>query len=71
MKKDLIFKQVCTYNNGVNMGKKNNRTFYKIPFLKLINKLKYKMKLLGSEVIINEESIHVKFCLKSKLFYFP
>ena len=38
------------------MGKKNNRTFYQIPYCRLLNKLKFKMSILGSEVIINEES---------------
>ena len=38
------------------MGTKMNRTFYVIPYGKLINKLKHKFSQLGSEVLINEES---------------
>ena len=41
---------------GLNMGRYMNRKFYQIPYLKLLNKLKFKMKCIGSEVIVNEES---------------
>ncbi|MCL2935586.1 MAG: IS200/IS605 family accessory protein TnpB-related protein [Trichodesmium sp. MAG_R02] len=36
--------------------KKNNQSFVQIPFFKLIEQLKYKAKLVGIKVIINEES---------------
>ncbi|MDE5115831.1 MAG: IS200/IS605 family accessory protein TnpB-related protein [Trichodesmium sp. St2_bin2_1] len=38
------------------MGKKKNQNFVQIPFLKLIEQLKYKAKLVGIKVIINQES---------------
>ena len=37
-------------------GGKNNQNFVQIPFLKSIEQLKYKAKLVGIKVIINEES---------------
>ena len=37
-------------------GKKNNQNYVQIPFFKLIEKLKYKTKLVWIKVIINEES---------------
>ena len=40
----------------MNLGKKNNQNFVQIPFFKLIEQLKYKAKLVGIKVIINEES---------------
>jgi transposase len=36
--------------------KKNNQSIVQIPFFKLIEQLKYKAKLVGIKVIINEES---------------
>jgi len=44
------------WKQGVNMGKKNNGKFYKIPYFKLINKIKDKGKELGIEIKITEES---------------
>jgi len=41
------------WKNGVNLGTKNNRNFYGIPYSKLINKLKDKF---GEKIIITEES---------------
>ena len=58
--KDLI---VIGYNlnwkNGVNMGKKNNRKFYNIPYAQLISKLKNKF---GNKIKMNEESYTSKCC---------
>ncbi len=51
---------VIGYNEGwkqeVNMSRKNNQNFTMIPFLKLINQIKYKAKLNSIEVIEMEES---------------
>lgn len=41
---------------GINIGKENNQKFVYIPYLKLINMIKYKCELEGIEVIIQEES---------------
>ena len=40
----------------MNMGKQNNQTFCNIPFLKLVNYLKYKCLMCGINVILTEES---------------
>ena len=50
---------IIGYNDGwkqnINIGKKNNQKFVQIPFLRLINQVKYKSKLIGITVItINE-----------------
>ncbi len=51
---------VVGYNKGwkqkVNIGKKNNQKFVSIPYLKLINQLKYKAEENNILVILNEES---------------
>lgn len=41
---------------GINIGKKNNQKFVYIPYLKLIEMIKYKCELEGIEVVIQEES---------------
>lgn len=55
-KKKIIIGYNTNWKNGVNMGRNNNRKFYRIPYTKLLKKLKDKMELLGIEVILNEES---------------
>jgi putative transposase len=50
---------IIGYNEGwktsVNIGHKNNRNFYQIPYANLIKKLEYKMKMKGIDVrIVNE-----------------
>lgn len=51
---------VIGYNKGwkqdTNIGKKNNQNFTQIPFYKLIQLIKYKAKLKGIKVVIQEES---------------
>ena len=51
---------VIGHNNGwkqnINMGKKNNQNFVQIPFNMLIEKIQYKAKLIGINVIRNNES---------------
>jgi IS605 OrfB family transposase len=51
---------IMGYNKGfkqnVNMGKKNNKTFYGIPFYSLKHKLSYKLKQEGMCLLEQEES---------------
>ena len=51
---------VVGYNKGwkesINIGKRNNQTFVQIPYLKLIDYLKYKCEMVGINLIVNEES---------------
>ena len=51
---------VIGLNNGwkqnINLGKKTNQKFVDIPFSKLIDKIAYKGKLIGIDVITTEES---------------
>lgn len=54
--KKIIIGYNVNWKTGTSMGKKNNRAFYEIPYCRLLNKLKFKMLQVGSEIIINEES---------------
>jgi putative transposase len=44
------------WKNKVNMGNKNNRKFYSIPFYTLNSQLEYKLKKKGIQFIRQEES---------------
>ncbi|MEI2583952.1 transposase [Scytonema sp. PRP1] len=44
------------WKQEINIGKKNNQEFTKIPHAKLIDLLTYKAQLAGIEVILTEES---------------
>ncbi len=44
------------WKQEINIGKRNNQHFVSIPHSKLIDKITYKAKLLGIEVVIHEES---------------
>ncbi|NEO52311.1 MAG: IS200/IS605 family element transposase accessory protein TnpB [Okeania sp. SIO3B5] len=44
------------WKQNINIGKKNNQDFTKIPHAKLISLLKYKAQLAGIEVVLTEES---------------
>ena len=44
------------WKDSIELGNKTNQTFVSIPYLKLINYLKYKCKLVGINLILNEES---------------
>lgn len=44
------------WKQKINIGKVNNQKFVSIPFLSLINKIKYKAELEGINVILQEES---------------
>jgi len=56
---------IMGYNEGwkqnINIGKKNNQKFVQIPFLKLINQVKYKSELIGITVITINEN-HTSKC---------
>ena len=55
-KKLIIIGYNTNWKKGVNMGNLNNRRFYEIPYCRLLNKLTDKMKQLGINVTVNEES---------------
>lgn len=44
------------WKQNINLGKKTNQKFVEIPFSKLIDKITYKAKLIGINVITTEES---------------
>jgi len=44
------------WKQNISLGRETNKNFYQIPYCKLLDKLTYKMKLYGIEVIMNEES---------------
>ncbi len=52
------------WKQNLNIGKKNNQEFAKIPHAKLISLLTYKAQLVGIEVVLTEESDreHFKCC---------
>ena len=52
----LIIGKNKNQKQEVNIGKKNNQTFVQIPFDKLLSMLEYKAKLVGIEVVYQEES---------------
>ncbi len=56
---------IIGYNDGwkqnINIGKKNNQKFVQIPFLRLINQVKYKSELIGITVITINEN-HTSKC---------
>lgn len=58
--KHKIGKVIIGYNEDwkqkINLGKKTNQSFCFIPFLNLLNKIKYKCELEGIELICVEES---------------
>ena len=44
------------WKKGINLGKKTNQKFVEIPFSILVDKIVYKSKLIGIDVITHEES---------------
>ena len=44
------------WKQDINLGKVSNQNFVQIPFLTLVNQIKYKCELEGIEVVIQEES---------------
>ncbi|NEQ36549.1 MAG: IS200/IS605 family element transposase accessory protein TnpB [Okeania sp. SIO3I5] len=52
----LVIGNNPNWKQSLNLGPKNNQNFVQIPFFKLIEQLKYKGKLVGIKVFLNEES---------------
>ncbi|BAZ53928.1 transposase [Nostoc sp. NIES-4103] len=52
----LVIGNNLRWKQDINIGKKNNQEFTKIPHAKLINLLTYKAQLCGIEVVLIEES---------------
>ena len=50
----LVIGNNPNWKQGINLGKKNNQNFVQIHFLKLIEQLKYKAKLVLIKLIIND-----------------
>lgn len=44
------------WKDGINLGRKTNQAFTQLPHSKLIQKIQYKSKLVGIDVILTEES---------------
>ena len=55
-KKCVVIGYNKNWKNRTNMGNINNRRFYEIPYVKLINKLKNKLEAKGKELKMTEES---------------
>lgn len=55
-KKCLVIGNNKNWKNKVNMGRKQNRKFYEIPFKKLFDELKWKLNKKGIDVVLTEES---------------
>jgi len=45
-----------SWKDSINLGNKTNQTFVSIPYLKLINYIKYKCKMAGINFVLHEES---------------
>jgi len=52
----LIIGKNKEWKQNVNLGKRNNQNFVDIPFARFIEMTSYKLKLLGVDCVINEES---------------
>lgn len=67
LKQNNVCKVVIGKNNNwkdeINIGKKNNQNFVSLPHARAIDVLKYKLELLGIEVILREESYTSKCSL--------
>ena len=55
-KEVFIFGYNAGWKTNVNMGRKNNRNFYQIPYKKFITKLDEKLKCLNKKLLITKES---------------
>jgi len=49
-----------TWKQNINIGKLNNQKFVQLPFFKLISQIQYKSKLIGIELIVEDESFTSK-----------
>jgi len=54
--KNIVIGYNQQWKRGVHIGKVNNQKFVLIPYLKLINQIRYKSEEVGMSVIENEES---------------
>ena len=52
----VIIGYIKGWKNKINMGTKNNQNFYGIPFLNIINKMKYKLYRKNIKLILSNES---------------
>jgi putative transposase len=52
----IIIGKNSGWKNNINIGKKNNQAFCIMPISKLITQIEYKAKMVGINVICNEES---------------
>ena len=57
----IIIGYNSSWKQKINIGKKNNQSFVQIPFLKLINQIRYKTELIGINVVYNNED-HTSKC---------
>jgi len=53
---NLVIGYNANWKDSVSLGKKTNQKFVQIPYLKLINYLKYKCELVGIKLVLHEES---------------
>ena len=67
LKQSNVSKVVIGKNDGwkdeINIGRKNNQNFVSLPHARAIDVLKYKLELIGIEVILREESYTSKCSL--------
>jgi len=56
----IIIGYNATWKQKINLGKKNNQSFVQIPFLQLLNQIRYKSELVGIQVINEGESFTSK-----------
>ena len=52
----LVIGRNTNWKQEINIGKANNQNFVSIPFAQFIQMLEYKAKLVGMEIIFQEES---------------
>jgi len=55
-KKTIVIGYNKEWKKGINIGKKNNRSFYQIPFSNLLDKLEYAFSKIGIKVVITNEA---------------
>lgn len=53
---NLVIGYNANWKDSVSLGRKTNQKFVQIPYLKLINYLKYKCELVGVKLVLHEES---------------
>jgi putative transposase len=53
---NLVIGYNANWKDSVSLGNKTNQKFVQIPYLKMINYLKYKCELVGIKLVLHEES---------------